>query len=260
MGLVEGLTEFLPVSSTGHLVLAGAALDFDIPGKETFIIAIQFAAILAVMWEYRARLLRMALHVWKDKKEQRLAANVAIAFLPAAVIGVLFNDIIEEVLFSPVPVALALIIGGFVIFWAEKRQHKTNIDTIDAITWKDALKIGLVQCFALVPGTSRSGATIVGGLLFGLSRTAATEFSFFLAMPTIAGATVYALWKARDTLTLAGQGGLYITASVVAFASAFASVRWLLKYVGNHDFRPFAWYRIGFGLLVLALALTGGAK
>lgn len=254
MGLVEGLTEFLPVSSTGHLIVAGSFLKFDIPGKAAFMIAIQTAAILAVCWEYRARLLHILFNLHKDRREQRLVRNVCTAFVPAAFLGVLFGDLIEAALFSPVPVAAAFIAGGLVILWIERRirtkGHEPRVAAIDDITWKDALKVGALQCFALIPGTSRSGATIIGGMVAGLSRRAATEFSFFLAMPTIFGATAWSLYKARDSLVLEGLS-LYMTASVTAFISAFVCVRWLLKYVSTHDFRVFAWYRMVFGVIIL---------
>jgi undecaprenyl-diphosphatase len=252
MGIVEGLTEFLPVSSTGHLIVAGSFLGFNILGKETFMIAIQSAAILAVVWEYRARLIRLVCGLTHDKKEQNLALNVVIAFIPAAILGVLFNDAVEARLFTPISVACAFVIGGLIILWIERKKDRAiRVASIEDMTWKDALKVGLFQCFALIPGTSRSGATIIGALLCGLSRPAAAEFSFFLAMPTIAGATVWSLWKARHTLDLTGQGSLYLIASVAAFLSALACVRWFLKYVGTHDFKWFAWYRIAFGILIL---------
>lgn len=261
LGLVEGLTEFLPVSSTGHLIVAEHLIGFRIPSRDVFLVAIQAGAILAVVWEYRARLIHLFGSLLTDKREQRLAVNVVVAFVPAAILGVLFKEAIESVLFAPVPVACAFAIGGLIILWVEKRHasgnYRPRVATIDDITWIDAAKIGCAQCLALIPGTSRSGATIIGSLLFGLSRTAATEFSFFLAMPTVIGATVYSLYKARHQAGIAADAPLYVTASVVAFVSALVCVRWLLRYVSSHDFRAFAWYRIAFGALILLTAYLG---
>jgi undecaprenyl-diphosphatase len=261
MGLVEGLTEFLPVSSTGHLIVAGSVLHFDIPSRAVFIVAIQAAAILAVCWEYRVRLRRMVLGLWKDGVDRRLAFNIGIAFLPAAVLGVLFKSVIEKVLFGSVPVACAFFMGGLVILWVERRivagEVPVRLNSIDEVRAKDALKIGLAQCFALIPGVSRSGATIVGSLLIGVSRKTAAEFSFFLAIPTVVGACVYSLFKARHDLGIAADAPLYLTASVAAFLSAFACVRWFLKYIGGHDFRAFAWYRMAFGVIIFLTGALG---
>ena len=254
MGIVEGLTEFLPISSTGHLILAGSLLNFTGDKIKTFEIVIQAGAIFAVIWEYRARIAHVLGGLGSDKMAQRFAINVVVAFLPAAVLGLLFSKTIKAYLFAPIPVALAFIVGGFIILWAEARQRANQgplrVEQVDQMTLLDAVKVGAAQAFALIPGTSRSGATIIGGMLFGLSRKAATEFSFFLAIPTLLGATVYSLYKARDILSMAdlpvfGVGG------VSAFISAFFCVRWLLRYISSHDFSMFAWYRIGFGLLVL---------
>jgi undecaprenyl-diphosphatase len=259
MGLVEGLTEFLPVSSTGHLIMAGDLLHFDIPSRDVFIIAIQAAAILAVCWEYRARLLRLAFGIFSDARERRLAVNIVVAFLPAALLGVAFKSMIEKVLFRPLPVALAFFVGGAIIILVEKhvKGKPARAESIDDISWRDALKIGLFQCLALIPGTRRSGATVIGALLAGLSRRAAAEFSFFLAIPTIAGATVFSLWKARHDLAVGSDGPLYLTASVFSFLAAFACVRWFLKYISTHDFTPFAWYRMAAGAVILLTAWTG---
>lgn len=260
MGLVEGFTEFLPISSTGHLILAGSLLDFTTEKAKVFDIAIQAGAILAVMWEYRARIGAVFSGITSVPRQQKLVVNLIIAFLPAAALGFLFAKAIKEHLFAPVPVASAFILGALVILWAEKR-HKTlpgshRVATVDDMTMLDALKVGCAQCFALIPGTSRSGSTIIGGMLFGLSRTAATEFSFFLAIPTLLAATVYSVLKARNELSLAdlplfGLGGL------AAFVSAFLCVRWLLRYISTHDFTIFAWYRIVFGVIVLITAHFG---
>jgi undecaprenyl-diphosphatase len=257
MGLVEGFTEFLPISSTGHLILAGSLLNFTTEKAKVFDIAIQAGAILAVMWEYRVRIATVLSGIASDAKQQKFALNLIVAFLPAAVLGFLFNKAIKAHLFAPVPVALAFIVGAVVILWAERR-HQTlpgsaRIETVDDMTFVDALKVGCAQAFALIPGTSRSGATIIGGMLFGLSRKAATEFSFFLAIPTLLAATAYSVVKERAMLSAAdlplfGIGGL------AAFVSAFLCVRWLLRFISTHDFKGFAWYRIVFGLMILATA------
>jgi undecaprenyl-diphosphatase len=254
MGLVEGFTEFLPISSTGHLILTGSLLNFTGDVAKTFEIAIQAGAILAVMWEYRARI-GAVLSGLGDARQQRFVLNLIVAFLPAAVLGVLFNKAIKARLFAPLPVALAFIIGALVILWAERR-HRTlagshRVQTVDDMTFTDALKVGCAQAFALIPGTSRSGATIIGGMLFGLSRKAATEFSFFLAIPTLLGATVYSVYKERALLSSADLP-LFGIGGIAAFVSAFLCVRWLLRYISSHDFTAFAWYRIVFGLVILA--------
>ena len=260
LGVVEGLTEFLPISSTGHLIVAEDLVHFRPGSREAFIIAIQGGAILAVCWEYRARLWKMVLGLTHNAAEQRLAMNVAIAFVPAAVVGVLFKHVVDTVLFFPLPVAIASVIGGLVILWVEKlharRDYRPRIESLDDIGPIDALKVGLAQCFALIPGTSRSGATIIGGLIFGLSRTVATQFSFFLAIPTVIGATIYALYKARAELH-AADVPLFGLGSITAFVSALICVRWLLRYVSSHDFRAFAWYRIVFGGVILLTAQLG---
>jgi undecaprenyl-diphosphatase len=254
MGLVEGFTEFLPISSTGHLILAGSLLDFTGEKVKVFEIAIQAGAILAVMWEYRARIASVLSGLTSDARQQKLVLNLVVAFLPAAVLGFLFNKAIKAKLFAPVPVALAFIVGALVILWAERR-HKSlpsasRIETVDDMTTIDALKVGCAQAFALIPGTSRSGATIIGGMLFGLSRKAATEFSFFLAIPTLLAATAYSVIKDRALLS-ATDLPLFGIGGIAAFVSAFLCVRWLLRYISSHDFTVFAWYRIVFGLMIL---------
>ncbi|MGA7594942.1 MAG: undecaprenyl-diphosphate phosphatase [Gallionella sp.] len=257
LGIVEGLTEFLPISSTGHLIMAGDLLNFNDERGKVFEIVIQFAAILAVCWEYRARLVSVVEGLTrKQESAQRFTVNLFIAFLPAAILGLLFATRIKDYLFAPIPVALAFIIGGLVILWAEKRQHIVRIESVDAMRWRDALKIGLAQSLALIPGTSRSGATIIGGLLFGLSRTAATEFSFFLAIPTLTAATLYEVVKYRS-LFHAHDWWLFAVGSAASFVSAFFCVRWLLRYISHHDFSAFAWYRIVFGLAVLGTSYGG---
>jgi undecaprenyl-diphosphatase len=260
LGVVEGLTEFLPVSSTGHLIVAGSLLGYTGETAKVFEIVIQAGAIVAVCWEYRARLARVLGGITRDEVAQRFALNLLVAFLPAAAFGLLFGKAIKAHLFSPVPVALAFAVGAIVIIWAERRQRAgvgaVRIREVDDMRWTDALKVGIAQCFALVPGTSRSGATIIGGMLFGLSRKAATEFSFFLAIPTLFAATAYELVKNRQLLASADVP-MFAVGFVAAFVSAFACVRWLIRYVSHHDFVPFAWYRIAFALVILGTAASG---
>ena len=250
LGLVEGITEFLPISSTGHLILTRAFLGLSKEQTSVALIVIQGAAILAVCWEFRVKLWNVALSLFTDPNARRFAFNVLIAFVPIAVIGLKFKDDIENVLFKPIPVAIALIVGGFIILWAEARKHVETIPTVDDIRPKDSVKVGLVQVLALIPGTSRSAATILGGLFIGMSRRAATEFSFFIAIPALLGATAYELWKARHTLT-ADQATPIAISSVIAFISALISIRFLLRFVSRHSFAVFAWYRIIFGGVVL---------
>jgi undecaprenyl-diphosphatase len=255
MGIVEGLTEFLPVSSTGHLILAGSLIGFTestIRSAKLFEIVIQAGAIVAVVIVYWQRV-RAALAgvVEGDARQRRFVLNVLIGFLPAAVLGVLFSKAIKAHLFTPAVVAATFILGGFVILWAERRPASTvRVNSIDELTPLDALKVGLAQSLALVPGTSRSGATIIGGMLFGLSRKVATDFSFFLAIPVLIGASVYSLWKERASLSGADVPVL-VVGTVVSFLVAWIVVRWLLRYISTHDFTPFAWYRIAFGIVVL---------
>jgi len=260
LGIVEGLTEFLPVSSTGHLIVAGSLLGYTGERAKVFEIVIQAGAILAVCWEYRARLIATVGGLASDRVAQRFAINIAIAFVPAAVLGLLFEKAIKQRLFAPLPVALAFIVGAFVILWVERRRRATlstvRIDDVDAMRWTDALAVGFAQAFALIPGTSRSGATIIGGMLLGLSRPAATRFSFFLAIPTLLAACAYDFLKNRALFAAQDLEGLAI-GFVAAFAAAFLCVRWLIRYVSRHDFIPFAWYRIAFGLLILATAWSG---
>ena len=244
LGVVEGLTEFLPISSTGHLILAGELLNASDERWNVFNIVIQTGAMLAVVWEYRARFFKIDLGLYR---------NLVVAFIPAAVLGLLFSKYIKSYLFHAVPVALAFIVGGIVILLVEKKSFQPRVESAQAMTWMDALKVGIAQCFALIPGTSRSGATIIGGMLFGLSRKASTEFSFFLAIPTLLAATVYSLYKERALLS-AADVPMFTVGTIAAFVSAFLCVRWLLRYISTHDFTAFAWYRIVFGLLVLASA------
>jgi undecaprenyl-diphosphatase len=256
LGVVEGLTEFLPVSSTGHLILAADLLGFDGENAKTFNLAIQTGAMLAVVWEYRARFLGVVAGLGSDRAAQRFLGNLVVAFVPAALLGLAFGSLIKAHLFAPVPVATAFIVGALVILWVERKAHRWHVESVDDMTWRDALKVGFAQCFALIPGTSRSGATIIGAMLFGLSRRAATEFSFFLAVPTLVAAGAYDLYKHRAAFSPADLEMLAV-GLVAAFVSAFACVRWLIRYVATHDFKPFAWYRIAFGLVVLLTAWTG---
>ena len=251
LGLVEGFTEFLPVSSTGHLILAGDLLHFNDEKGKLFEIVIQSGAILAVCWEYRERIAKVFGALGHDADSQRLLRNIAVAFIPLAVLGLLFGKAIKATLFNPVAVATAFIVGAFIILWAERREHVVRVERVEDLTLMDAVKLGLAQACALIPGTSRSGATIIGGLLFGLSRKAATEFSFFLAIPTLLAATVYQLYKERHLLVF-DDLGMWAVGFVASFVSAFLCVRWLLRFISSHDFTIFAWYRIAFGIVVLA--------
>jgi undecaprenyl-diphosphatase len=263
LGIVEGLTEFLPVSSTGHLIVAGSLLGYTGEQAKVFEIVIQAGAILAVCWEFRERLLSVARGLFRDPAANRFVLNLFVAFLPAAVLGLSFSKLIKAHLFAPVPVAVAFVVGAFVILWAERRQRRNpdavRIKSVDAMRWPDALKVGFAQALALVPGTSRSGATIIGGMLFGMSRQAATEFSFFLAIPTLFAACGYEAFKNRALLGSADLSAFGV-GFVAAFVSAFLCVRWLLRYVSRHDFSPFAWYRIAFGGLILLTAYAGLVK
>ena len=260
LGIVEGLTEFLPVSSTGHLIVAGSFLGYTGERAKVFEIVIQAGAILAVCWEFRARLIGAVAGLRSDRVAQRFVVNLIVAFIPAAVLGLLFAKAIKRHLFAPLPVALAFIVGALVILWVERRMRiapsRVRIDDVDDMRWPDALKIGIAQAFALIPGTSRSGATIIGGMLFGLSRPAATRFSFFLAIPTLLAACAYDFLRNRALFSVQDLQGLAI-GFVAAFAAAFLCVRWLIRYVSRHDFVPFAWYRIAFGLLILVTAWMG---
>jgi undecaprenyl-diphosphatase len=256
LGIVEGLTEFLPISSTGHLILAGDLLGFNDDRAKVFDVVIQTGAMFAIIWEYRARFLKVLSGVFRDPAATRFVVNLAVAFIPAAVLGLVFGKFIKIHLFKPVPVALAFVVGGLIILWIERRPRKVRVQSVDDMDWKDALKVGIAQAFALIPGTSRSGATIVGGMLFGLSRRAATEFSFFLAVPTLIAAGAYDLFKNRALLSV-NDVGLFAIGGITAFISAFLCVRWLLRYITTHDFTVFAWYRILFGGAVLLTAYTG---
>lgn len=268
MGIVEGLTEFLPISSTGHLILAGSLLNFTGETAKVFEIAIQTGAMLAVIWEYRQRLAATVTGLATEPAARRFALNLLVAFMPAAVLGLLLGKVVKEHLFHPVPVALAFIVGGLIILWVERRHRvqfgerdlegtrRARVETVDQMSRLDALKVGLVQCLALIPGTSRSGATIIGAMMFGFSRKCATEFSFFLGIPTLMGAGAYSVWKQRDLLQWSDLP-MFAIGTVFAFFSAWLCIRWLIRYVSTHDFTVFAWYRIVFGLVVLLTAYTG---
>ncbi|NHZ61304.1 undecaprenyl-diphosphate phosphatase [Massilia genomosp. 1] len=260
MGLVEGFTEFLPISSTGHLILAGSLLDFTDEKAKVFEIVIQAGAIMAVCWEYRARIASVMTGLTSDPKARKFMLNLIVAFLPLALLGLAFGSKIKAVLFKPVPVALAFIIGGVIILWVERRNKLhppvVRVETVDDMTLLDAFKVGCAQAMALIPGTSRSGATIIGAMMFGLPRKAATEFSFFLAIPTLLLATAYSLFKERALLSAADLP-MFGIGSIAAFISAFLCVRWLLRYISTHDFTVFAWYRIVFGIVVLASSHYG---
>ena len=257
MGVVEGLTEFLPISSTGHLILAGALLGFDDDKAKVFDIAIQTGAIFAVILVYWEKILHTVKAIRYQVEAQRFVLNVFIGFLPAVILGLLLGKLIKAHLFTPWVVATTFIVGGFIILWAERRPPSSvRIRTVEDMRGRDALMVGLVQCLAMIPGTSRSGATIIGGMLLGLSRKAATDFSFFLAIPTLIGAGVYSLYKEHALLSV-DDVPLFAVGLVVSFISAWICVRWLLKYIASHSFEIFAWYRIAFGLVVLGTAWTG---
>lgn len=271
MGIVEGFTEFLPISSTGHLIVTASLINFNGDDGKTFEIAIQTGAMFAVIWEYRRRLVSTLAGMASQAQARRFALNVAVAFFPAALAGLLFYKTIKFYLFNPASVASAFVLGGLVILWAEARhrraygaldlagQRHARVETVDDMTVMDALKMGLAQCLAMIPGTSRSGATIIGGMLFGLSRKAATEFSFYLAIPTLIGAGVYSVYKERDAF-VAADAPLFAVGLAFSFVSALLCIRWLIRYVATHDFTPFAWYRIGFGILILVTAYTGWVR
>jgi undecaprenyl-diphosphatase len=258
--VVEGLTEFLPISSTGHLILAGALLGFNDDKAKVFDIAIQTGAIGAVILVYWQKIRTTVRALPTDSQARQFALNVLIAFVPAVLLGLLFGKAIKAHLFTPLVVASTFIVGGLVILWAERRQAQlpgaVRIHEVDEMSWKDALKVGLVQCLAMVPGTSRSGATIIGGMLMGLSRKAATDFSFYLAIPTLIGAGAYSLFKERALLSWADVP-MFGVGLLASFVSAWLCVRWLLRFIATHSFTGFAWYRIVFGVVVLATAWSG---
>jgi undecaprenyl-diphosphatase len=268
LGIVEGLTEFLPISSTGHLIVAASLLGFNGDSAATFEVSIQTGAMFAVIWEYRRRIADTFAGIASQPVAQRFALNVAIAFIPAVVFGLMLGKAIKANLFHPIPVAVAFVVGGLIILWVESRHKRrygardlegtrhARVESIDDMTPLDALKVGLMQCFALIPGTSRSGATIIGGMLFGLSRRAATEFSFYLAIPTLIGAGAYSLWNHRGLLSTA-DAPVFGVGLVFSFISALLCIRWLIRYISTHDFTVFAWYRVIFGGVILLTAYSG---
>ena len=266
MGVVEGLTEFLPISSTGHLILAGALLGFDDDKAKVFDIAIQTGAMFAVVLVFWEKISSTVMALPSQRMARRFAVNVLIAFLPAVLLGLLFGKAIKEHLFIPTVVASTFILGGLVILWVERwgrsplhdghPDDHVRIVNVESMSPLDALKVGLVQCLAMVPGTSRSGATIIGGMMLGLSRKAATEFSFYLAIPTLMGAGAYSLYKERALLSVADVP-MFAVGLVFSFISAWLCVRWLLRYISTHNFVPFAWYRIAFGAVVLITSYQG---
>lgn len=257
MGVVEGITEFLPISSTGHLILTGNLLHFlDQEKRDMYEIFIQLGAMLAVVWEYRATIGRTVGGAVYPGQERRLLMGLALAFLPAAVVGLLLGKSIKTYLFAPVRVALAFIVGGVLIVWAERREHHIRVATLEQMSLGDSFKVGLLQCLALIPGTSRSGATIIGGLFLGMSRKTATEFSFLLGIPTLGAASLYSLFKARHALSL-DDASVFAVGFCAAFVSAFFAIRALLRFITSHTFLVFAWYRIAFGVVVLLTAWTG---
>jgi len=269
MGIVEGLTEFLPISSTGHLILAGHLLQFNDERSKAFEVIIQLGAILAVCWEFRQKIVDVISGLGRRRLSNRFAINIIVASIPAITLALIFGKLIKAHLFAPIPVATAFIVGGFIILWAEHLEKAKqssrkvvlrSIEHVEDLSMKDAIKVGLAQCAALIPGTSRSGATIIGGMLFGLPRQIATEFSFFLAIPVIAGATVYELYKLRHDasfLDITGFGPVLLVGFVAAFISAFFCVKWLIRYVSQNNFKPFAWYRIAFGLVIILTSTFG---
>ncbi len=251
LGALEGLTEFLPISSTGHLIVAAEVLEFTGERAKTFEIVIQLGAILAVCWFYRHRLAAVIAGLYHQWSARLFCINIALAFIPAALLGIAFHRSIKEHLFHPLTVAAALVIGGVVILVVERLKGAARIHTVEEIGWREALKLGCAQSLALIPGTSRSGATIIGGLVFGLSRHAATEFSFFLAIPTMLAATGYELlthWHLLQESDLLMVGSGFVT----AFLCGLLAVSALIRYVKNHSFCAFAYYRIVFGCLVFA--------
>jgi undecaprenyl-diphosphatase len=257
LGIVEGLTEFLPISSTGHLILAGSLLNFTGEKAKVFDIAIQTGAIIAVIMLYWQRCWGTVTGLASDPRSRKFAVNVVIAVLPAILLGLLLGKFIKSHLFTPQVVATTFVLGGIIILWVEKRQQSApRVEHLDDLSWQDALKVGLIQCLAMIPGTSRSGATIIGGMVIGLSRKTATEFSFFLAIPTLIGAGAYSLYKERALLS-AADIPMFAVGLVFAFLSAWLCIKWLIKYVSSNTFVPFAWYRIVFGVLVLITAYTG---
>ncbi len=257
LGIVEGITEFLPISSTGHLILVGKWIDFASTDSKVFEVVIQLGSILAVMWIFRERLIKLCVGtLQRDPVEMGFMRNLIIAFLPSAIIGFIFIKAIKALFFQPAVVAVTLILGGFIMLWVERTRpggqsagSSVTATTLESISWKQALVVGCAQCLAMIPGTSRSGATIIGGMLAGINRKTATEFSFFLAMPTMMAAAGYDMFKNASLISQADM-----LAIAVGFASAFFSalvvVRAILAFISKHTYRAFGWYRILLGVVV----------
>jgi undecaprenyl-diphosphatase len=251
LGIVEGVTEFLPISSTGHLIVASALLNYPEASRETFEIFIQLGAILAVVWNFRLHLIDLVRRAPRQRSASGLIAKALLAFVPAAVVGFLFHRVIEAWLFRPGVVAATLIIGGVVILIVERRTWQFTVHDIERLQWRNALWVGTAQVLSLVPGVSRAGATIIGGMLAGLDRPVATQFSFYLSIPTMFAASLYSLFKARHLLA-ASDALPFAVGFVVSFVSALLVVRAFITYVQRHDFSAFGYYRIAFGLVILA--------
>ena len=259
LGAVEGFTEFLPVSSTGHLIVVGQLLGFNDEKGKIFELVIQTGAMLAIVWEYRVKFAGLLSGITRDRKAQQFVLNLAIAFVPAAVLGLLLGKYIKAALFKPIPVAIAFIVGGLIILWAERRTHATTVESVDDMTWRDALKVGCAQAFALIPGTSRSGATIIGGLAMRLDRAAAAEFSFFVAIPTMFAASAHEFLEVRSHLTSARALEIFV-GFTMAFLSSLLIIKPFLGFVRRSGFAPFAWYRIALGLALGAGIWAGWVR
>lgn len=259
MGIVEGITEFLPISSTGHLILASELMNFWTKEKsDLFVVAIQMGAIAAVIYEYWGKLWGAAIGLFSgEPKGRHLGVSIIAASIPIMIVGLTFGDLVKELLFNDISVAIGLIVGGLIIWWVEKNPPKVNAVEVDNISIKEAIYIGLIQVLALIPGTSRSGATIIGGMMLGVSRKAATEFSFFLGIPVIVGAGLLDLFKNYHIYETTQDWTVFFVGLIVSFVSALILIRVLVAYVSKRDFMVFAWYRIASGLVILLFALTG---
>jgi undecaprenyl-diphosphatase len=259
MGIVEGITEFLPISSTGHLILASELMNFWTKEKsDVFVIAIQMGAIAAVIYEYWSRLWGAATGMFTGEvKGRHLGFSLIMASIPIVLVGLTFGQAVKDLLFNDIAVAIGLIVGGFIIIWIEKHPPKVNAQEVENISYKEAMWIGLIQVLSLIPGTSRSGATIIGAMFLGISRKAATEFSFFLGIPVIIGAGLLDLYQSYDVFKTTEDWSVLATGIIVSFVSALILIRVLVAYVAKRDFMIFAWYRIASGLLILLFAFTG---
>ncbi|EZQ02418.1 MULTISPECIES: undecaprenyl-diphosphate phosphatase [unclassified Acinetobacter] len=259
MGIVEGITEFLPISSTGHLILAAELMNFWTKEKsDVFVIAIQMGAIAAVIYEYWSRLWGAATGmVTGEAQGRRLGFGLILASIPIVAIGLTFGQTVKELLFNNYAIAIGLIVGGLIIIWVEKNPPRIRVKEVEELSYKDAIWIGLIQVLSLIPGTSRSGATIIGAMFLGVSRKAATEFSFFLGIPVIIGAGLLDLYQSYDVFQTAEDWAVLTTGLIVSFVSALLLIRALVAYVAKRDFMIFAWYRIASGLVILLFAFTG---